>query len=66
MINIKQIIIVRTKRRCFENIGYEWLKIKENQIKQSSYYNYKFIIERYLTPYFGEKNIKKCMILVCS
>ena len=59
VINAKQIIIVRTKKKCFEDIGYEWLKQKESQIKQSSYYNYKFIVERYLISYFGEKNIRK-------
>ena len=51
-------IIVRTKKR-FDDIGYEWLEQKKWQIKQSSYYNYKFIVERYLIPYYGEKDIRK-------
>lgn len=59
VVRVRQIIIRRTKRKYFEDIGYEWLKQKENYIKQSSYYNYKFIVEKYLISYFGEKNIEK-------
>lgn len=59
VISAKQIIIVWSRKKYFEDISCEWLKYKENQIKQSSYYNYKFIVERYLVPYFGEKNIRK-------
>lgn len=47
------------KEKYFEDIGYEWLKNKESQIKQSSYYNYKFIVEKYLISYFGKKDIRK-------
>lgn len=59
VISAKQIMIVWSRKKYFEDISYEWLKYKENQIKQSSYYNYKFIVERYLVPNFGEKNIRK-------
>ncbi|MCR5146757.1 MAG: site-specific integrase [Clostridia bacterium] len=59
VISAKQIVIIWSRKKYFEDISYEWLRYKENQIKQSSYYNYKFIVERYLVPYFGEKNIKK-------
>ena len=59
VISAKQIVIIWPRKKYFEDISYEWLKYKENQIKQSSYYNYKFIVERYLVPYFGEKNIRK-------
>lgn len=59
VIRAKQIMIVWSRKKYFEDISYEWLRYKENQIKQSSYYNYKFIVERYLVPNFGEKNIRK-------
>lgn len=55
VISAKQISIVWTKKKYFEDVSYEWLKQKESQIKQSSYYNYRFIVERYLITYFGEK-----------
>lgn len=43
----------------FNETSYEWLEYKEKQIKQSTYYNYKFIIEKYIVPYFNNKNIRK-------
>lgn len=59
VISAKQIIILWTGKKYFEDVSYEWLEQKESQIKESSYYNYKFIVERYLIPYFGGKNIRK-------
>lgn len=59
VISAKQIMIVWSKKKSFEDISNEWLKQKESQIKKSSYYNYRFIIERYLVSYFGKKNIRK-------
>lgn len=40
------------KIKYFEDICYEWLEYKKGQIKESSYYNYKFIVEKHLIPYF--------------
>lgn len=47
------------KIKYFDEICYEWLDYKKGQIKQSSYYNYKFEIEKHLIPFFGNKNIRK-------
>ena len=47
------------KIKYFEDVSYEWLEYKKNQIKQSTYYNYKFEVEKHLNPYFGNKNIQK-------
>lgn len=58
-ISVKQIIIVWTRKKYFEDVCYEWLQEKKSQIKESSYYNYRFIVEKYLISYFGEKNIRK-------
>lgn len=47
------------KTKYFEDICYEWLEFKKGQIKESSYYNYKFAVEKYLISFFGNKNIRK-------
>ncbi len=66
---VEKVKIITNKLNCklkekiggkyFEDIAYEWLEYKKSQIKESSYYNYKFIIEKYLITYFGDKNMKK-------
>ena len=43
----------------FKNVSKEWLEYKKNSIKKSTYYNYKFIIEKYINKKFGEQNIEK-------
>ena len=43
----------------FENIAKDWIENKKVSIKKSTYYNYLFIIEKYLNPEFKGKNIKK-------
>lgn len=43
----------------YEDIAYEWLEYKKNQIKESTYYNYKFIIEKYLITQFYNKKLTK-------
>ena len=53
---IKRIIKGENK---FKNVANDWLEYKKNTIKKSTYYNYKFIIEKYLNQEFGEKNIEK-------
>ncbi|MBR0351024.1 MAG: site-specific integrase [Clostridia bacterium] len=35
----------------------DWLNIKQNSVKESSYLNYKFKIEKHLKPVLGGKNI---------
>lgn len=57
-------IIRRIKRSIkgenkFRKVANEWLEYKKNSIKNSTYYNYKFIIEKYLNKGFGEQNIEK-------
>lgn len=59
VISAKQIVIVWTRNKSFEDVSYEWLQEKKSKIKESSYYNYRFIVERYLISYFGEKKIRK-------
>ena len=42
---------LKNKKR-FNDISYEWLEIKRNEVKDSTYYNYLFIIEKYLNNEF--------------
>lgn len=55
---LNEIIKVK-KRKKFEVVAYEWLEYKKMEIKNSTYCNYKFIIERYLKSEFGGKDIDK-------
>ena len=41
----------------FEKISAEWLEYKRNNVKESTYYNYMYNIERYLKPFFNQRNI---------
>ena len=41
----------------FERISAEWLEYKRNNVKESTYYNYMYNIERYLKPFFNQRNI---------
>lgn len=59
LISAKNVMTIFNGKKYFEDVSYEWLKQKKGQIKQSSYYNYRFIVERYLISYFGNKNIRK-------
>ncbi len=53
-------IIARKKEKMnFERVSKEWLNYKRISIKESTFYNYLFIIEKYLNPEFKEKNIEK-------
>ena len=57
-------IIRRIKRSIkgenkFRKVANEWLEYKKNSIKNSTYYNYKFIIEKYLNKEFGKQNVEK-------
>ena len=42
-------------RRCCD----EWLNQKENSIKISSYYNYKFAVEKHIKPILGNKTLSE-------
>ena len=43
----------------FENIAYEWIEYKRNSVKESTYYNYMFIIDKYLKDRYENKNIEE-------
>ena len=47
------------KTICFSKLADEWLKQKKNTIKQSTYCNYMFIIDKYLLPNFKDIKLKK-------
>lgn len=42
----------------FSDITEQWLEQKENEIKQSTYANYKYLIEKYLNPQLEMLSIK--------
>lgn len=43
----------------FKRLAMEWLEYKKNVIKQSTYCNYMFIVEKYLLPEFEEVTLKQ-------
>lgn len=43
----------------FERIAKEWLEYKKTSIKESTYFNYMYIVNKYLLPEFKEKNIEE-------
>ena len=45
----------------FERISAEWLEYKRNNVKESTYYNYMYNIERYLKPFFNQRNIDEIL-----
>lgn len=54
---VKNVVINNKKRSIrFDQIANEWLEYKKNMIKQSTYCNYLFIVEKYLKPKL--KNVK--------
>lgn len=50
-------LISRNYTIKFEEISMEWLELKRNTIKQSTYYKYAYCIEKYLKERLG--NLKK-------
>lgn len=42
----------------FNTICEEWLAFKKNKVKQSTYLNYKFIINKHLQSNFGDKTLE--------
>lgn len=55
--NIKS--VKRRKTICFNRLAEEWLEQKKNTIKQSTYCNYTFIVEKYLLPNFKDIKLRK-------
>lgn len=49
---------IKNRRVSFERIANEWLAQKENEIKQSTYANYMYLINRYLMPELKELSIQ--------
>ena len=45
------------KRKLFKTAVKRWLLFKKFSIKSSTYYRYKYIINKYIIQYFGNKNI---------
>lgn len=50
---------VVNRRVKFSSVANKWLSQKENSIKQSTYANYKYIINKYLMPELQEVNLKQ-------
>lgn len=55
---LKKVIKKEDEKMNFEKISKEWLNYKRISIKDSTYYNYLFIIEKYLNPEFKDKDIE--------
>lgn len=36
----------------------EWLELKKTLVKESSYFNYKFALEKHIKPVLGKKNLQ--------
>ena len=56
---IKNIINFGNKKKDFKVVTEEWLEYKKNTVKQSTYYNYSYSVEKYLYPEFAGKDITK-------
>ena len=48
-----------TNENSFENIAEKWLDDKRNNIKQSTYSNYEYMIKKYLIPHLQGKKINQ-------
>ena len=56
---LKKFIKRGGKKLIFKNIAEEWLSFKKTSVKQSTYSNYLYIVQKYLNPEFGEQEITK-------
>ena len=56
---LKKQINKEDKKRKFGEVAKEWIEYKKISIKESTYCNYLFIIEKYLNPEFKDKDIKR-------
>ena len=50
-----------TKKIKFKRGCEEWLHLKKNSVKESTYLNYKFKIEKHLIPDLGDKTFEEIM-----
>ena len=51
---------MRNKRAItFENIAYEWLEERKKTVKKSTYSNYKYMVDRYITTKLGKLRLRK-------
>ena len=56
---ITAVIIKGNRRKNFREVAEEWLIYKKNRVKESTYYNYAYCLEKYIYPKFAKKNIEK-------
>ena len=47
------------KKILFNDVCYEWLRHIQIEVKQPTYANYLFQVERHIIPYFGNPSLKK-------
>ena len=59
MFNFKKYLC--TKDITFNEVTDRWLDYKYNSIKQSTYFKYKYIIEKYLFPSLKDKTLKQLL-----
>ena len=50
---------IKLKKISFESVIYKWLEIKKNSIKQSTYSNYVYSVNKYIIPKLGTYSISK-------
>jgi len=48
-----------TRKKLFSDISLEWLRHIQIEVKQPTYANYLFQVERHIIPYFGSISMKK-------
>ena len=56
---INAVIIKGNRKKNFREVAEEWLIYKKNRVKESTYYNYAYCLEKYIYPKFAKKNIEK-------
>lgn len=59
MFNIKQLIF--TKDIAFSDIANSWLMSNYNSVKESTYFDYKYVIKKYFNPELKDKSIKQLL-----
>ena len=48
---------VTNQNILFSQCCEEWLELKKNLVKESTYFNYKFIVEKHIKPVLGDKTL---------
>lgn len=54
----RRILSAQKNSRNFKVLAQEWLEYKKSSIKEYTYYNYMYIIEKYLNRELGKKYVK--------